>query len=136
MRLINIDDERLWDILFDEAYVEGGQAKRIKDELEKIVVEEPENKWIPVSERLPEEHESMFAKFEGTPKWLNEMFEKISDNVNVTIKFENGKTVTTTSHTTDGKWRCEKEYGLNTKVIAWMPLPEPYSTDMREKVTE
>ena len=36
-RLINIDDERFWDILFDEACVEGKQAERIKPELEKIV---------------------------------------------------------------------------------------------------
>lgn len=36
-RLINIDDERFWDILFDEACVEGNQAKRIESELEKIV---------------------------------------------------------------------------------------------------
>ena len=36
-RLINIDDERFWDILFDEACVEGNQAERIKNELEKIV---------------------------------------------------------------------------------------------------
>ena len=37
-RLIDIDDERFWDILFDEACVEGNQAERIKTELEKIVV--------------------------------------------------------------------------------------------------
>lgn len=36
-RLIDIDDERFWDILFDEACVEGNQAERIKNELEKIV---------------------------------------------------------------------------------------------------
>lgn len=36
-RLIDIDDERFWDILFDEACVEGKQAERIKAELEKIV---------------------------------------------------------------------------------------------------
>ena len=36
-KLINIDDERFWDILFDEACVEGKQAERIKTELEKIV---------------------------------------------------------------------------------------------------
>ena len=36
-RLIDIDDERFWDILFDEACVEGNQAERIKTELEKIV---------------------------------------------------------------------------------------------------
>lgn len=36
-RLINIDDERFWDILFDEACVEGNQAERIKNELEKII---------------------------------------------------------------------------------------------------
>lgn len=37
-RLIDIDDERFWDVLFDEACVEGNQAKRIKNKLEKIVV--------------------------------------------------------------------------------------------------
>ena len=36
-RLIDIDDERFWDVLFDEACVEGKQAERIKTELEKIV---------------------------------------------------------------------------------------------------
>ena len=36
-RLIDIDDERFWDVLFDEACVEGNQAERIKNELDKIV---------------------------------------------------------------------------------------------------
>ena len=36
-KLIDIDDERFWDVLFDEACVEGKQAERIKTELEKIV---------------------------------------------------------------------------------------------------
>lgn len=36
-RLIDIDDERFWDILFDEACVEGQQATRIRNELEKII---------------------------------------------------------------------------------------------------
>ena len=36
-RFIDIDDERFWDILFEEACVEGKQAERIKTELEKIV---------------------------------------------------------------------------------------------------
>lgn len=36
-RLIDIDNEKFWDILFDEACVEGNQAERIKNELEKIV---------------------------------------------------------------------------------------------------
>lgn len=37
-RLVDIDDERFWDVLFDEACVEGKQSERIKDELGKIVV--------------------------------------------------------------------------------------------------
>ena len=36
-RLVDIDDERFWDILFDEACVEGKQANRIMNGLEKIV---------------------------------------------------------------------------------------------------
>lgn len=36
-RFVDIDDERFWDILFDEACVEGSQAERIEKELEKII---------------------------------------------------------------------------------------------------
>lgn len=35
-RLIDISDDRFWQILFDEACVEGQQADRINDELEEI----------------------------------------------------------------------------------------------------
>lgn len=42
MRLVDIDDERFWDILFDEACVEGSQAKRIEVGLDKIQVHNKE----------------------------------------------------------------------------------------------
>ena len=82
--------------------------------------------WIPCSERLPEEHDSIFKKYKGTDKWDNAMFESISGEVIVTVEFEDGTRKTMTSYTTDGKWSCEKEYRIKMKVIAWCPLPEPY----------
>ncbi len=82
--------------------------------------------WIPVSERLPEEHDSIFAKIKGTDKWCEAMFEKTSDEVNVTIEYEDGSRKTTTSHTLDGVWKIEKEQRVvKGKVAAWQPLPEP-----------
>lgn len=48
--------------------------------------------WIPCSSgRLPEERESIFAKYKGTDKWNDAMFEKISDVVNVTVTDEEGR---------------------------------------------
>ncbi|MCI9142390.1 MAG: DUF551 domain-containing protein [Lachnospiraceae bacterium] len=82
--------------------------------------------WIPCGERLPEEHDSIFAKFKGTDKWSNAMFEKVSDDVNVTVEFENGKRKTKTLHTVDGKWNGGQR-GVKFKVIAWQPLPEAYN---------
>lgn len=82
---------------------------------------------ILVDERLPEEHDSMFAKFKGTDKWDNTMFEKKSDEVNITYELENGTRKTGTSYTLDGKWKIEKENLIvKKKVVAWQPLPEPY----------
>ena len=83
--------------------------------------------WIPCSERLPEEHDSIFAIFKGTDKWNNSMFEKVSDEVSVTIVGKNGIKATTHAHTIEGKWscdllKCDKSY----QIIAWQPLPEPY----------
>ena len=82
------------------------------------------NGWILCSERLPEEHDSMFATFKGTDKWNDAMFEKISDDVNVTVEFEDGTRKTKTMHTVDGKWKNDSF--INMKIIAWKSLPKPY----------
>ena len=81
--------------------------------------------WIPCSERLPEEHDSIFAKLKGTDKWNNAMFEKTSNEVNATIEFEDGKRAVITLHTIDGRW-SEGHRGVKFKVVAWQPLPEEY----------
>ena len=87
-----------------------------------------ENKWISVENDMPKEHDSIFKKFKGTKKWLNGMFETISDTVIVSVKFENGTRKTFPAHTADGKWRRLPEI-RNHKVTHWMPMPEPPKMD-------
>ena len=90
--------------------------------------------WIPVSERLPEEHDSIFAKLYGTDKWNDMLWRTRSKEVLVTIEYENGARTVKSSHTTDGKWWIEKETTLSKfKVIAWMPMPEPYKENENER---
>ena len=89
------------------------------------VEQEHNNGWIPCSEQLPEEHDSMFAKLKGTDKWSDAMFEKISDDVNATVEFEDGTRKTLTLHTNDGKWNTNNRI-VKFNVIAWQLLPEPY----------
>lgn len=109
-------------------------ATGIATEIEKIIRshmnDEDNNGWIPVEDGLPEEHDSIFAKFKGTDMWSNAMFEKSSDKVNVTFEFEDGTRKSGTSYTIDGKWECEKgNCAVKRKVIAWSSLPEPYKAD-------
>ena len=86
-------------------------------------------KWIPIEAELPKEHESIFAKFKGTDKWKGGMFEKSSDDVNVTIELEDGSRITRTTHTIDGEWGVEKFSCVKQKVVAWQPLPQPYKKE-------
>lgn len=81
--------------------------------------------WIPVEDRLPEEKESIFAKFKGTDKWKQTMFEKESANVLVTAVFRDGTKLTIIGYTLDGKWKTRHD-ALHPKVIAWRPFPEPW----------
>ena len=82
------------------------------------------NDWILCSNRMPEEHDSMFKKFYGTDKWNNDMWKSKSNNVLVTVEIKDGTRKTALSHTNDGIWRIEKEYKtFSSKVIAWKPLP-------------
>lgn len=96
-----------------------------KEEQEKAIEHLKSTNWIPVSERLPEEHDSIFAKFKGTDNWKRGMFEKTSKYVIATVVFDDGTVLVEQAHTTDGIWRTDKKV-LGGTVVAWMDYPEPY----------
>lgn len=63
-----------------------------------------DQKWIPVSERLPNRHQRVLCYFKYEP----ESPDIISEN----------------TYIGSGMWMSESD-----KVVAWMPLPEPYTTN-------
>lgn len=97
------------------------------DLLKDLVNKADSFEWISVTEKLPEEHDSIFAKLYETDVVNDMLWRTRSKDVLVTIEYEDGARTVKSSHTTDGKWWIEKETTLSKfKVIAWMPLPEPY----------
>lgn len=86
------------------------------------------SEWIPCKERMPKERDSIFKKLYGTKHWKSAMFLGMSDDVNVTVEFEDGKRKTITMHTVDGEWKFPNKI-IKMKPVAWMPLPEPYEGD-------
>ena len=83
-------------------------------------------RWTPVTEKMPEEKDTMFAKFWGTDKWNEYMFRKRSDLVEVTVELEDGTRYTDASRTYDGKWDVEERHGVKKKVVAWHYMSEPW----------
>lgn len=86
--------------------------------------------WISVEDGLPQEHDTIFAKFYGTDKWRNGMFVKVSDDVRVVKVFRDGTKRVHHDHTVDGRWESERK-GLDVygHVTHWMPNPElPFCT--------
>lgn len=79
---------------------------------------QPEQLWIPCSERLPKEKDAGILKKLGTGKR--------SEYVLATVEVK-GERMTVTACTYDGKWDWNMKYAFpDFKVIAWMPLPDPY----------
>ena len=111
--MINIDDNRLWEILFEEACVEGKQAKRIYDRLKKTVA----NGWIPADERLPEEGEKVLVWYEY---FRYGEYNRMYETYGISWQY-------------DGYWSGDVS-GTKAKCIAWQPLPESYlPADKMEK---
>ena len=78
----------------------------------------PEPHWIPVTERLPEEKDAGILKKLGTSKH--------SEYVLATVEVK-GERMTVTACTYDGKWDWNMKYAFpDYKIVAWMPLPDPY----------
>ena len=97
----------------------------LNDVLALLKEEKSENlsNWIKCSDRMPEERDSIFAKFKGTDKWKNTMFEKMSEDVRVAVVFEDGTRRVHHSYTVDGKWDVEKKPPKRI-VTHWMLNPE------------
>ena len=91
---------------------------------EQLPSAQPEQRWIPCSERLPEEKDAGILKKLGT--------KKRSEYVIATVEVK-GERMTVTACTYDGEWDWKMKYAFpDYKIIAWMPLPEPY-TERRGK---
>lgn len=118
---------------YDENKIYGIASRGYLEMLQELVNKVDSFEWIPISERLPEEHESLFAKFYGTDKWNDALWKTQSIEVLVTIEYEGGIRSVTSSYTTDGKWEIEKRVKFRKcKVVAWMPLPKPYKENEDE----
>ena len=87
-------------------------------EIMEYIDDVPEPHWIPVTERLPEEKDAGILKKLGTSKR--------SEYVLATVEVK-GERMTVTACTYDGKWDWNMKYAFpDYKIVAWMPLPEPY----------
>ena len=82
----------------------------------------PPNEWVSVEEGMPKEHDSIFKKLMGPDKWGPGMFERLSDDVIVAVKFADGTRRSGFARTKDGIWAGLPSIGCPV-VTHWMPLP-------------
>ena len=85
---------------------------------------EPKQEWISAKDDMPKEHDSIFARFYGTDKWITGMFRTASDDVNACVEYEDGSRLVKSLHTISGEWHMSGIPGGGV-VTHWMPLPEP-----------
>lgn len=123
-----------------DVYADGYNQPRTAQEcycssfktLQELVDKADSFEWIPVSERLPDEYDSIFAKSYGTDEWNNRFWRTTSNRVIAAIKYNDGTVIVKEAFTHDGEWTIEKK-NINCKVIAWMPFPKLYKENEDER---
>ena len=110
---------------FDRRVIIG----KMQDVVNNLPSAQPEQRWIPCSERLPDEHEWLGTKKFGTT---------ISNEVYVTFEAPDGQRFAEHISFQNGKLSPMDEQRMKVwfkgaKPIAWMPLPEPYKTESEDK---
>lgn len=108
-----------------------------KDDLKVIIKAlEQEPRWISVSEGLPEDIKPVIVTWKNTdPKSYYQYI--VGKHFIGTAHYKNGKWFWYSSVTEDllaeyGKCDSE-EFDEAIKVLAWMPLPEPYQAESEDK---
>jgi transcriptional regulator with XRE-family HTH domain len=100
---------------------------------------QPEQRWIPCSERLPEDIRPVIVTWKNTdPKSYYQYI--VGKHFMGTACYKNGKWYWYSSTTEDmlaeyGRYDSE-EFDEAIECIAWMPLPDPYKTDIRINVSK
>ena len=110
--------DKLIKIHFDRTVV----LYKARQVAENLLPVQPEQRWIPCSERMPEEHEWIGTKRFGTT---------ISDEVYVTFEAPDGQRFTDHISFQNGKLSTSdaermRVWYKGAKPIAWKPLPEYY----------
>lgn len=86
--------------------------------IEDLPSAQPEQRWIPCNERMPDED-----------YWTGANFQYSADVLMTVYNAEDEETIIDYGHTANGSWYSDTTDGLVPpwwKVLAWMPLPEPY----------
>jgi hypothetical protein len=112
---------------------DGGYSKErerfIRDALEELPSAQPEQQWIPCSERLPEDIRPVIVTWKNTDPASYYQY-IVGKHFTGTACFKNGKWYWYSSVTEDmlseyGRYDLE-EFDEAIECIAWMPLPKPY----------
>jgi len=109
MRMTNKEVVQDLQVLMDSFLEQNDAFPICLEKAIEIIGGNDEQRWIPCSERLPEEGEEVLACIKD---WQTGNITML-----VTRRFD---------------YNSWAGYGrVNDKLVAWMPLPEPYKTDMR-----
>ena len=98
----------------------------LRKDLRNLPSAQPEQRWIPCSERLPEDGQRCIVTTKGRLSYSYCEIASYSNNLYKVDEFDFYD-----KKNTSGFYNYDSEYGYyeNTDVIAWMPLPEPWRGD-------
>ena len=126
-----------WNAVDGEGY-HGGLGLRLTDvvvTLTELPSAQPEQRWIPVTERLPEDIRPVIVTWKNTDPASYYQY-IVGKHFTGTACYKNGKWYWYSSTTEDmlaeyGRYDSE-EFDEAIECIAWMPLPEPYREEEQD----